>query len=124
MRDLQEILDQVRGRCTGPQTPIRRPGLPDLTLVTSTSLTEPIHYISKPAVALTLQGEKRLLLGTQEHRYGAGQYLIVSVNLPIASHVVKASTSKPFVAVAITLKPSLIASLLLEAGTAVVRAPA
>jgi AraC-like DNA-binding protein len=54
------------------------------------------------------------MLGDKVFEYSAGQYLVVSVDLPIASHVVRASADEPYLAVGMTLRPATIATLLLE----------
>jgi AraC-like DNA-binding protein len=62
------------------------------------------------------QGRKRIGLGNRIFEYGTGQYLIVSVDLPIDGHVVEATAEAPFLGFGFTLKPEAIATLLLEAG--------
>jgi AraC-like DNA-binding protein len=63
--------------------------------------TETIHHVTEPALAVVAQGAKRALLGDTAFDYGAGQYLVVSVDLPI-------------LAVSLRLRPAAIATLLLE----------
>jgi AraC-like DNA-binding protein len=76
--------------------------------------TEPIPSVSEAAIAVVAQGAKRTVLGEQVFEYGAGQYLVVSVDLPIVSHVVRASGEEPFLAAGLTFNPAMIATLLLE----------
>jgi AraC-like DNA-binding protein len=54
------------------------------------------------------------MLGDRAFRYGAGEYLVVSVDLPIASRTETASVDKPCLSIGFTLKPVTIATLLLE----------
>jgi hypothetical protein len=72
--------------------------------------------VSEPALAVVAQGAKRTVLSDSVFAYGAGQYLIVSVDLPVTAHVTHASREQPFLAVGMTLKPAAIAALLLESG--------
>ncbi len=77
----------------------------------------PTSSIADPVLAVVAQGAKRLTLGDRIHDYGAGQYLVVSVDLPVTGHYTRASPEEPFLAFGLTLRPSDIASLLLaEAG--------
>jgi hypothetical protein len=55
------------------------------------SPTAPIHHVYEPAFALVAQGAKWIVLGDSTFRYGTGQYLVVSVDLPITGHVALAS---------------------------------
>ena len=82
--------------------------------VSSDAPTELMHHVLEPTFAVVAQGAKRAVLGDQVFEYGAGQYLVVSVDLPIAGHVFQASRELPYLAAALTLKPATIATLLLE----------
>jgi AraC-like DNA-binding protein len=74
----------------------------------------PSHHVYEPIFGVVAQGAKRTMLGDKVFEYSAGQYLVVSVDLPIASHVVRASADEPYLAVGMTLRPANIATLLLE----------
>jgi hypothetical protein len=57
------------------------------------SPTQPIHTAQWPCFALVIQGAKSLTLGDEVYRYGVGDYLVVSLDLPIVSRVTEASSS-------------------------------
>ncbi|TDW22361.1 AraC family transcriptional regulator [Kribbella kalugense] len=76
--------------------------------------TPPMSSLATPTFALVAQGRKRLALGEQVFEYGAGDYLVVSVDLPVTGHFVEASKEKPCLGVGLELRPELIASLLLD----------
>ncbi|HZX06157.1 AraC family transcriptional regulator [Kribbella sp.] len=76
--------------------------------------TPPAASLASPTFALVAQGRKRLALGPQVFEYGAGDYLVVSVDLPVTGHFVEASPSAPCLGVGLELRPSTIASLLLD----------
>jgi AraC-like DNA-binding protein len=80
--------------------------------------TAPSASMTDPALAMVAQGSKRLNLGDQIYDYGAGQYLVISVNLPVTGHFSQASKDKPFLGFGLMLKPAVIASLLLDSGYA------
>jgi AraC-like DNA-binding protein len=77
--------------------------------------TPPTAGLATPTFALVAQGRKRLALGEQVFEYGAGDYLVVSVDLPVTGHFVEASKEKPCLGVGLELRPETIASLLLDA---------
>ncbi|GAA2465199.1 AraC family transcriptional regulator [Winogradskya humida] len=83
--------------------------LPSVVISTSQTETEPMPVVADPVFALVAQGRKRTVVGDTEFYYGAGEYLVVSVELPVAAHVVEA----PYMVFGLRLKPALIASLLL-----------
>lgn len=91
--------------------------LPNVTLVKTDAPTRPFAHVVEPVFALVAQGSKRVGLGNKVFDYGAGQYLIVSVDLPLDAHVVVEATPEvPFLGVGFKLRPEAIAALLLEAG--------
>ncbi|MFJ6988444.1 MULTISPECIES: AraC family transcriptional regulator N-terminal domain-containing protein [unclassified Streptomyces] len=67
-------------------------------------------------LAVIAQGAKRLALGDRVYEYGAGQYLVASVDLPVTGHFVDASPDRPALGFGLTLDPSAVADLLLRAG--------
>ncbi|GAA4586649.1 AraC family transcriptional regulator [Planotetraspora phitsanulokensis] len=110
-------LDELRsliGRHAG------RPGLAPGGLLLSAveKPTPPTATVAEPTLAVVAQGAKRLTLGDRIHDYGAGQYLVVSVGLPVTGHHTQASRERPFLGCGLTLRPAVIASLLLEGGPA------
>jgi AraC-like DNA-binding protein len=80
--------------------------------------TPPTAAVADPVLAVVAQGAKRLTLGDRIYDYGAGQYLVISVGLPVTGHHSQASPERPFLGCGLTLRPAVIASLLLEAGAA------
>ncbi|GAA2468415.1 AraC family transcriptional regulator [Winogradskya humida] len=70
--------------------------------------------------ALIAQGQKRMSLGDRVLDYGAGQYLLASVDLPVTGHFSVA----PALGFGLILRPAAIAALVLEAGLTGSRAPA
>jgi len=57
--------------------------------------TQPNHTAQWPCFALLAQGEKILTLGDEDYRYGVGDYLVTSVDLPVVSRVTVASPEAP-----------------------------
>jgi AraC-like DNA-binding protein len=75
--------------------------------------------VYEPVFALVVQGEKKLVLGNRVFTCGEGTFAVVSVDLPITFHVSRATPREPYMALALSLKPAAVATLLLEAaGTA------
>ena len=94
-----------------------RTSIPGLKVVASSVTTEPINHVYEPLFGLVVQGAKRILLGDRMLDYGAGQYLVVSVDLPITGHIDVASAEEPFLSIGLMLKPAAISTLLLDAAT-------
>jgi AraC-like DNA-binding protein len=76
----------------------------------------PESAMSGTVLAVIAQGGKRLALGDRFYDYGAGQYLVASVDLPVTGHVIDAAPGRPALGFGMTLEPAAIAELLLQAG--------
>jgi hypothetical protein len=76
----------------------------------------PESAMSGTVLAVIAQGGKRLALGDRVYEYGAGQYLVASVDLPVTGHFVNAAPGHPALGFGMTLEPAAIAELLLQAG--------
>ena len=87
---------------------------PGIFLARSSTPTEPVHSVFKPAFCVIPQGSKEMLLGEEVFRYDPGHYLISTVDLPTISHVVEASEEKPYLSFRLNLDPSVVASVLME----------
>jgi AraC-like DNA-binding protein len=70
-----------------------------LTILRSDHQKRPSHLIFKPALCITVQGAKSTIFGDRQFDYGAGQALVVSVEMPAFSRVVEASPSQPYLGV-------------------------
>lgn len=115
MESLAELRRLITRHAGDGATPTALEGV---TLMASGTTTQPIGTMSQPALAVVAQGAKRTVLNESVFNYGAGQYLVVSVDLPVTAHVTHASREEPFLAVGMPLKPASIAALLLETGPA------
>ena len=93
---------------------ITRTALPGVSVVRSQTTTEPLGEMVEPTLALVAQGVKQTALDGRAFTYGAGQFLVVSVELPLMGHVTRASADEPFLAMVMTLRPERIAALLLD----------
>jgi AraC-like DNA-binding protein len=92
--------------------------LPGLSVVCSRSTTAPLCGIAEPTLAVVAQGVKDTALNGRTFTYGSGQFLVISVDLPVIGHVTQASPQEPFLAAVIELRPQAIAGLLLDAAPA------
>ena len=97
-----------------------RPGVSETALagvrvLISAMPTEAVHHVTEPGLGIVVQGAKNTVVGDRVFEYGEGDFVITSVDLPISSHVVRASAARPYLACRMALDPAAIAALLLEA---------
>ena len=62
------------------------------------------------------QGSKEYLLGESRYRYDPFHYLLVTVDLPHVSQVLEASKQRPYLSLRLSLAPTLVGEVMVEAG--------
>jgi AraC-like DNA-binding protein len=92
----------------------RIPALPGLTLSVISAPSALDGHIAGPQIVLVAQGEKLLAFGDRALRYGPGQYIIISLDIPLVASVTRADPTKPYIGMCLALKSEVIGSLLLE----------
>ena len=95
---------------------LTRTPLSGVSGVCAPSTSEPLCAVAEPTVSVIAQGVKQTALNGRTFTYGPGQFLVVSVDLPVIGHLVQASVDEPFLAFVLELRPERIAALLLETG--------
>ena len=113
MDSLVELQQLIR-RHTGGATGVRP--LNGLLLGAMTAPSSPFQALYEPLVVVVAQGAKRIVLADRVFENRAGEYLLVPIDLPVASYVTEASEDVPFLSAVMTIRPDLVASLLLENG--------
>lgn len=78
--------------------------------------SECLHSVSIPSFCVIAQGSKEVLLGSDRYQYDPMHYLLGTVELPIASRILEASPEKPFLSLRLDLDPTLVGSVMVEAG--------
>ena len=90
--------------------------LEGLHLNRSSSPTELGHGVSEPAFCVIAQGSKEILLGDNRYRYDPAHYLITTAALPVAVRITEASKERPYLGLVLRLDPTLVGSVMVEAG--------
>jgi len=80
----------------------------------ATEAGPPAFSSTGTVMVVVAQGAKRMYVGEQVIDYRAGECMIASLDLPITGHFIDASRERPSLGFALTLKPALIAELLLH----------
>jgi AraC-like DNA-binding protein len=88
--------------------------LDGVSITCVTQPTPPTAVMAEPSLAVVADGVKRTVLNGVPFDYRAGQYLVVSLDLPVIGQALQASPDEPFAVFTMKLKPAAIAPLLLE----------
>lgn len=88
------------------QTPIA-----GLTAIRATAPSDLVYAISRPLVALVLQGSKHVAMGPRAFAFAAGDSLLITADVPTVSQITRASVAAPYVSLVLELDPAVIADL-------------
>jgi AraC-like DNA-binding protein len=79
------------------------------------------HTLAVPSFCVIAQGSKEIMVGESVYRYDPFHYLISTVELPRFSQVTNASRERPYLSFRLDFTPTLIDSVMIEAGAALPR---
>lgn len=85
--------------------------IPRLRILRADAPYERVHALHEPALCFIVQGTKVVTVGDQVFRYGSGQFLYSSVELPVTGEVVEATRRQPYVVLALAIEPSMVFDL-------------
>jgi AraC-like DNA-binding protein len=88
--------------------------IPALTLHRRSAPSEPLHCIYNLGLGVVAQGDKQVLLGGEAIDYGPGQSMLTTIDLPVVSHVTRASVREPFLGMMLTLDIRVIVQIASE----------
>lgn len=86
--------------------------LPGVEIFRASSASTPIPVVYNPSLCVLAQGQKNILWNSACFDYTVGQFLVVTVDLPLQSQITEASISSPYLLLKVDLDTSLIAELL------------
>jgi AraC-like DNA-binding protein len=109
----EDLVERV-ARAVGEDGTVELPG--GLRLRRASSPTELGHRVSFPALCVVAQGSKEVWLGNDLYRYDPAHYLVATAALPTATRVTEASQDRPYLGVFLGLDPTLVGSVMVEAG--------
>ncbi|MFL5591600.1 MAG: AraC family transcriptional regulator N-terminal domain-containing protein [Ktedonobacteraceae bacterium] len=109
----EELVERIARaiREDGPAQPLQ-----GLHLYRSSLPLEPVHSMVEPSLCVIAQGSKEVLLGDNRYRYDPSQYLLATVEMPRVSQVLEASKERPYLSLRLELAPTLVGSVMVEAG--------
>ena len=71
-----------------------------------------LRRVWQPVLGIVAQGQKEVFLEEKLYRYGAAQYLVVSVDLPLNGFVVEATTDRPYLGFMLSLDPAQLCDMM------------
>jgi len=114
MSELATLRDVIRRHASNYHGPS---GLDGLTITATDLPTAPRPGVSEPSLAMVVQGRKQTIAGGEIFDYAAGEYLLISLEVPVIGKVTEATAALPFVGLGVRLDAAEIASLVLDSTT-------
>ena len=93
---------------------VARTPISGITLIRASRPSALQYAISKPLVALVVQGQKRVTMGSDVFDFGAGDSLVITADVPTISQVTSASVGKPYYSLVLDLDQALLTDLSVE----------
>jgi AraC-like DNA-binding protein len=89
-------------------------GIPRVAMVQGKIPEHELAAVYDPMINLILTGSKTMTVGDRTLRYDPATYFVMSVDLPAVGSVHPAESGEPYLAVSLTLEPSIVAGLLAD----------
>lgn len=107
-------LNELRTLAARAQNRLTETGIPRVAMVQGAVPEHELAAVYQPMVNLILRGSKSMTVGERVLHYCPANYFVMSVDLPVIGTIWPAATGEPYLAVALTLEPSIIAGLLAD----------
>jgi AraC-like DNA-binding protein len=110
---MNDLLDAVRRHADAHADAhgVARTPVPGLSTLRAAAPSDIVYAISRPLVALTLQGRKQVTMGSQVLDLGAGQSLLITADVPTISQITQATLAAPYYSLVLELDAAVIAEL-------------
>ncbi len=101
----QELAALITRHTDGKGDGFHKTAIEQLEFQRESSASTSLQGVCEPIFAILVQGKKEALLGEETYRYGAAQYLVVSVDLPLSAFIVEATPEQPYLGFKLNLDP-------------------
>jgi AraC-like DNA-binding protein len=110
----QELAKLITRHTDGKGDGSHQTAIDRLEFQRESSVSTVLRGVCAPIFAILVQGQKEALLGEEIYRYGAAQYLAVSVDLPLSAFITAATPEQPYLGFKLTLDPHQLCDLIIQ----------
>ncbi|MCY1138097.1 AraC family transcriptional regulator [Actinoplanes sp. Pm04-4] len=107
-------LGELRDLLARHARPDLRTAIEDVQIMRADRPYPPAPTTYGKVFVVVAQGTKRCGYGETVYEYGAGQYLVASVDMPVTSHFSEAGPQRPGLGFGLTLHPAAVAEMLVD----------
>lgn len=101
----KELAALVVRHTDGKGDGVHKTKIAQLEFMQESNASTAICGVCEPILGIVIQGKKEVLLSEETYRYGAAQYLVVSVDLPICGFAIEATPEQPYLGFKLNLDP-------------------
>jgi AraC-like DNA-binding protein len=107
-------LNELRALAARAENRRTETGIPRLAMVQGEIPAHLLAAVYEPMINLILQGSKSMTIGDRTLDYDPATYFVMSIELPAVGQVHPAASGEPYLAVSLTLDPTVLATLLAD----------
>lgn len=89
--------------------------IPGVALLRADAPMAPVNVVYQPSICILASGEKTALMGDSVYIYRPGQYLTVSLDVPVLGEVTVASPDAPYLCFRLALNVKVMGEIMMEA---------
>jgi len=115
MKDLMnDQLLELRSLAAKAENRRTETGIPRVAMVQGEIPEHMLAAVYDPMVNLILQGSKTMTVGDRTLRYDPATYFVMSIELPAVGTIHPAASGEPYLALSLTLDPTVLSTLLTD----------
>lgn len=99
----QELAELMIRHTNGRGNGTHSTAIAQLEFMRESTAPTALRAVYEPTLCIIVQGKKETLLGQETYRYGAAQYLVVTVDLPLSGNIIEATPDKPYLCFKLSL---------------------
>ncbi|WP_027597918.1 AraC family transcriptional regulator [Pseudomonas sp. MOIL14HWK12:I2] len=111
---MKDQLNELRILAAKAENRRTETGIPRVAMVQGDIPEHMLAAVYDPMINLILQGSKTMTVGDRTLRYDPATYFVMSIDLPAVGAVHAAGTGEPYLAVSLTLDPTVLVTLLAD----------
>lgn len=111
---MKDALQELRALAAGARNRLTETGIPRVAMVQGVIPQHQLAAVYDPMINLILQGGKSMTVGDRTLHYDPATYFVMSVELPAVGAVRPSEQGDPYLAVSLTLDPTVLATLLTD----------
>lgn len=111
---MEQQLRELRARASRAENRRTETGIPRVAMVQGEIPEHRLAAVYDPMVNLILTGSKTMTVGDRTFHYDPATYFVMSVDLPAVGSVHPSAKGEPYLAISLTLDPTIVASLLAD----------